>query len=145
VSYLLDTNLLSEATRPSPDAKVLEWLASADEDELFVSAISFLEIRYGIQRMAAGRKRSRLDNWYTADLRERFTGRVLPVDIDVADVAGRLIAESENKGRQIETRDSCIAATAVLYGLTLVTRNVSDFEIVVKSILSPWGRGATPS
>jgi len=131
--------------KPRPDPGVLTWLASAEEDDVFLSAISFLEVRYGIHRLAPGKKRSQLDLWLKRELRDRFRDRIIPVDVDVAEMAGRLIADSERKGRPIETRDACIAATAVLYGLTLVTRNVSDFEVVVTSILSPWSRPSKPS
>jgi toxin FitB len=142
VSYLLDTNLLSEPMRPGPDTGVLTWLAAADEDDVFVSAISFLEIRCGIHRLAPGKKQSQLESWLRSELRNRFAERIIPVDADVAEMAGRLIAASERKGRPIEARDACIAGTAVLYGLTLVTRNVSDFEVVLDAVLSPWSRGS---
>ena len=138
MSFLLDTNVLSEPAGPRPDPAVLAWLASADEDATYISAISIAELRRGVQRLPPGRKGTRLDEWLEQDLCSRFEARILPVDSHVADMCGRLIAESEGKGRPMELADACIAATAVLYKLTLVTRNVSDFETVVKSILSPW-------
>jgi predicted nucleic acid-binding protein len=138
VSYLLDTIVLSEPTRPRPDPGVLSWLASANEDDIFISAITIAEIRHGFQRLSPGKKRARLDNWLDGDLRLRFETRILPVDSQIADTCGRLIAQSESKGRPMKLADGCIAATAVVHGLTLVTRNLSDFETVVKSILIPW-------
>jgi toxin FitB len=145
VTFLLDTNVLSEPTRPRPDHGVLTWLAAADEDEIFISAITIAELRYGIQRLTTGKKRAALENWLQQNLRPRFEGRILPVNAEVADTCGRLIAQSENRGRPIAVADGYIAATAVAHGLTLVTRNVSDFDVVVKSIFSPWSRARVKS
>ncbi len=86
-----------------------------------------------------------LEDWLQQDLRPRFEDRILPVNAEVADTCGRLIAQSESKGRPIAVADGYIAATAVAHGLTLVTRDVSDFEVVVKSIFSPWSRAGAKS
>lgn len=141
MSFLLDTNVLSEPTRPRPDPGVTAWLAAADEDDVFISAITIAELRHGIERIAPGKKRTLLDKWLEKDLHLRFATRILPFDHGVADMSGRVIANSESRGRPMELADAAIAATALLYGHTLVTRNVSDFEVVVESILSPWNRG----
>jgi toxin FitB len=121
------------------------WLASTDEDDIFVSAITIAELRRGIERLPVGKKRTRLDEWLDRELYLRFETRILPVDSQVADLCGRLIARSEHKGRPMHLADACIAATAVLHGLTLVTRNVSDFLAVVSSMLSPWSRPGAKS
>jgi len=97
-----------------------------------------MELRNGVERMAAGRKRKRLEEWLDHDLPLRFEGRILAIDSRVADTCGKLVARSESLGRPIETRDALIAATAEIHGLTLVTRNVTDFEPTVKELLSPW-------
>lgn len=78
MSFLLDTNVLSEPTRPRPDPGVLAWLASVDEDDVFICAITIAEIRKGIQRLSPGRKRTRLDEWLEHDLYLRFETRILP-------------------------------------------------------------------
>jgi hypothetical protein len=145
VSYLLDTNVISEPTMPRPDAGVVAWLAAADEDEVFICAITIAELRYGIQRLGGGKKRTLLDTWLQQDLRRRFEGRILPIDANAADMCGRLIAKSESKGRPLEIRDACIAACAEIHGLTLVTRNVSDFETIVGSIVTPWAKSGAKS
>jgi|SRR5882672_6927017 len=139
MSYLLDTNVVSEWLKPQPNRGVVDWLASVDEDETFLSGVTITEVRYGIERMAAGNRRRRLDEWLREELLPRFEGRVIPVDLAIADACGRLVASSESVGRPIEPRDAYIAATAEVYQLMLVTRNTSDFQPTLKTVLSPWG------
>jgi len=100
--------------------------------------VTITELRYGIERLAAGRRRGRLDTWLRNDLTGRFEGRILPVDLEVADACGRLVARSESLGRPMEPRDAFIAATAEVHGLALVTHNASDFEATVENIVTPW-------
>jgi toxin FitB len=138
VSFLLDTNVVSEPTKPRPNHGLLGWLASVDEGTVFISTITISELRYGIERLSAGVRRTRLDGWLRNDLLSRFEGRILPVNVEVADACGRLSARADFLGHSIEARDAFIAATAEVHGLTLVTRNVSDFSDVLKSIHSPW-------
>lgn len=137
MSFLFDTNVVSEWVRPRPNAGVMAWLAEADEDGVFLSVVTLAELRHGIERMAAGQRRRRLNEWLANDLLFRFEGRVLPVDVAVADSWGRLTASREASGRPISVADAFIAATAAVHGLTLVTRNVADFERTVRTI-SPW-------
>jgi toxin FitB len=137
VSFLLDTNVVSEWVRPRPNAGVMAWLAEADEDGVFLSVVTLAELRHGIERMAAGQRRRRLNEWLANDLIFRFEGRVVPVDVAVADSWGRLTVSREASGRPISVADAFIAATAAVHGLTLVTRNVADFERTVRTI-SPW-------
>jgi predicted nucleic acid-binding protein len=138
VNFLLDTNVVSEPTRPRPNQGLLVWLASVNEESVFISTVTISELRYGVERLSAGRRRTRLDSWLRNDLLHRFEGRVLPVDIEVADACGRLSARSESQGRSIEACDAIIAATAEVHGLTLVTRDAPDFKAVLKYILTPW-------
>lgn len=138
MNFLLDTNVISEPTRPEPDPGVMGWLAAADEEAVYLSVITITELRYGIQRLPAGKRRTRLDRWLAGDLRERFQGRILEIDVETADLCGRLIARSEGRGRPIEVRDAFIAACAEYHGLTLVTRNAKDFDAVVSHIVVPW-------
>jgi toxin FitB len=138
MSFLLDTNVLSEPIKERPNSGVLEWLSQANEDEVFVSVVTITELRYGVERLATGKRRERLDSWLRKDLIARFDGRILPVDLRIADACGGLMARSESMGRPLEARDAFIAATAEVHGLTLVTRNTSDFEAMLKAIVSPW-------
>jgi toxin FitB len=138
MSFLLDTNVLSEPMKERPNSRVLGWLAQVNEDQVFVSVITITELRYGLERLARGKRRERLDGWLRKDLISRFEGRILSVDLPIAEACGGLMARSESMGRPIEARDGFIAATAEVHGLTLVTRNTSDFEPTLKSIINPW-------
>jgi predicted nucleic acid-binding protein len=141
MSFLLDTNVISEWVNARPDARVVAWLSDVDEDRLFLSVITLAELRRGIERLAAGRRRRRLDEWLRDELSIRFEGRVLPVDGTVADAWGRAVARSEAAGRPIGALDAFLAATAAVHGLTLVTRNISDFEPAIQDVLNPWEDG----
>jgi predicted nucleic acid-binding protein len=138
MNFLLDTNVISDSTKPWPSPELASWLAQVDEDSVFLSVVTLTELRYGIERMAAGGRRKRLDAWLHRDLPLRFEGRILPIDAIIADACGGLVSRSESAGRPIQPRDAFIAATAEVYGLTLVTRNASDFLPVLKAVLNPW-------
>lgn len=137
MTFLLDTNVVSEWTRPRPDPGVADWLARVDEDSVFLSVVTFAELRHGIERLPAGKRRNALDEWLRNDLALRFEQRILAVDSTVADEWGRLVARREPAGQPIHATDALIAATAQVHALTLVTRNVSDFAASVKSV-NPW-------
>src|SRR5712691_11365976 len=135
--FLLDTNAILEFVKPRPNTGLMSWWKSADEDRIFISVISLAELRYGVERMPAGSRRSRLEQWLRHELPLRFETRILPVDTQVAELWGRTVSLSEAVGRPIGVMDAFLAATAETYHLTLVTRNVSDFPLL-KAILNPW-------
>lgn len=141
MSFLLDTNVVSEWTKERPDPGTARWLAEADEDRIFLSVATVVELRYGIERLPMGIRRRRLDAWLDGELRERFEGRVLPLDEAVADACGRLLAEVQARGRSMAAMDAVIAATCRVHGLALITRNVRDFDGVVGSLHNPWAAG----
>jgi len=138
VSFLLDTNVVSEWTKPRPNAGLVGWLGQVDESDVFLSVVTFAELRRGIERLPAGVRRRRLDEWLRGELPLRFEARIVGVDGAIADEWGRLVARREARGRTIQAMDALIAATAQVHGLTLVTRNTADFEASVKSLLNPW-------
>jgi toxin FitB len=138
VSFLLDTNVVSEWVKPRPDHAVIEWLAAVDEDRVYISVITICEIRYGIEQMPLGARRRRIEDWFMADLLTRFDGRILSINIEIADACGKIMNRGRAAGRRIEPMDAFIAATAHTTELTLVTRNVSDFEFLGLPIISPW-------
>jgi predicted nucleic acid-binding protein len=138
MSFLLDTNVVSEPTKPKPDPGLTSWLASVDEDRLFISAVTLAEISFGIERRETGAGRTKLETWLHGDLKARFYGRILPVNEAVAETWGRLVAARAAAGRPIGLMDGFIAATALVHGLTLVTRNTADFENTGAPLLNPW-------
>ena len=135
---LLDTNVLSEVTRPAPDARVLDWLEGLDEDRSFISVVSIAEIRRGVALMDEGRKREALAEWLARDLPQRFDQRVLPVDEPVALAWGDLMGLAKRRGRGLSSMDGLIAATAIARQLTLATRNTRDFEDFGIELFDPW-------
>lgn len=137
MSFLLDTNAVSEWVKPRPNPGLIGWMDSADEDRVFLSVISLAEVRYGIERMSGGARRNRLERWLRDELPLRFEGRVLPIDSRVAEAWGRTVSRSEALGRPMDAMDAFLAATAEVHRLTLVTRNVSDFP-TLKSVVNPW-------
>jgi toxin FitB len=137
MNFLLDTNAVSEWVKPRPNPGLIRWMESVDEDRTFISVISLAEIRYGIERLPVGHRRRRLDEWLHRELPLRFESRTLPIDGTVADAWGKTVSRCDAVGRPIAAMDAFLAATAETYGLTLVTRNVSDFPLVRK-ILNPW-------
>lgn len=112
-------------------------MESADEDRIFISVVSLAELRYGIDRMDVGKRRNRLEQWLQDELPLRFEGRILAIDLTVADAWGRLVSHGESVGRPIGAMDAFLAATAEVHRLTLVTRNVSHFPLL-KAVLNPW-------
>jgi len=138
VNLLLDTNVLSEVQRPTPNLKVLGWLDAVDEDRVFISVASIAELRRGIALMEDGRRRAALVAWLTNDLPERFAERILPIDYAVAERWGDLMAQSRRSGVTLSVMDGFFAATALAKALTLVTRNVKDFMSIGVPLFNPW-------
>lgn len=136
--YLLDTDVVSEWTKLAPDPGLIAFLESVDEDRLFLSVATLAEIRRGIDTLPEGKKRPRLDEWLSHDLRERFDGRILDVDAAIADHWGRLSATASRAGRHPSAIDCLIAASASFHDCVVVTRNVSDFAPFEIEILNPW-------
>ncbi len=135
MSYLLDTCALSELIKPVPASQVVAWFEAAPQNALFVSALTFGEIRKGIETLPDGRRRDRLAAWLEYDLYEWFDGKVLAVDAAVADEWGRQTAKL---AYTLPAIGGLIAATALHHRLTVVTRNVSDFAKFGVEIINPW-------
>jgi hypothetical protein len=135
MSYLLDTNIVSETVRRNPNKTVISWLDQIPAEGLFVSVLTLGEIRKSIEALSDRRRREKLRLWLEHDLPDWFEGRVLPVDLAVADRWGRLLAEV---GRPVSTIDSLLAATALHHELRLVTRNTDDFEYPGLEVINPF-------
>jgi predicted nucleic acid-binding protein len=136
--WLLDTNILAEMRRQRPEPKVLGFIAGQKLDLLFVSSVTLAEIRFGIELLTDAARRAELNLWLTQKLRPMFEQRVLPVSEDVM-FRWRLIVEEGRKIRHTFPQpDLIIAATALHYGLTIVTRNTSDFQKTGVALVNPW-------
>jgi predicted nucleic acid-binding protein len=136
--YLIDTNVISEFAKPAPNPDVLQWFRNVAPAILFVSAITLGEIRLGTENLPIGKRRTDLETWLENGLPAWFTSNLLPVTAAVADRWGRLTIQAKNKGITVSTADGLIAATAMKYGLALVTRNSRDFESLGIAIADPW-------
>jgi predicted nucleic acid-binding protein len=135
VSYLVDTKVLSELRRRRPDGRVVEWFTRRPATTLYLSVLTVGELRKGIERLPAGSRRQAMLDWLEVELPGFFAGRLLPIDVRVADRWGRLLAAV---GRPVPAVDSLLGATALAHGLTLVTRNVRDFRWPGLTVIDPW-------
>ncbi|MEK7245303.1 MAG: type II toxin-antitoxin system VapC family toxin [Pseudomonadota bacterium] len=135
MSYLIDTCALSEIVKPKANRRVIDWFEATPQEALFVSALTLGEIRKGVEGLSDGRRRTHIAAWLEVELPAWFEDRVLPVDAAVADEWGRLLARTR---RTVSAVDSLIAATALRHRLTIVTRNVSDFEFEGIDSVNPW-------
>ena len=134
MNYLVDANVLSEATKPQPAAAVVDWLRR-HERRLVVNPIILGELEYGILLLPSGRRRMRLEKWFSGGMRRL---RVLDFDADTAKVWAGLLAELKRKGRAMPLKDSLIAATARQYRLTVATRNVRDYDHTGVALVNPF-------
>lgn len=141
--FLLDTCVISELVRPRPDERVVRWVDSVDERKLFLSALTMGELERGITKLPDSPRKAELRGWLEHDLADRFAGRVLPVDAAVGVAWGRTLGEAECGGVKLPVIDALLAATAEVHGLTLVTRNVSDFERCSAPVFNPWEAAET--
>ena len=135
MSYLLDTNVLSELRRKTPDAGVVEWFSDRPASTLYLSVLTLGELRKGIEGVLDAKRRMALMDWLETDLSSFFAGRILPVDAPVADRWGRLVAAA---GRPLPAIDSLLGATAAQHGLSMVTRNERDFAGLGLDVINPW-------
>lgn len=137
MSYLLDTNVVSEPKRPQPDPRVIQWLAGVHDDEIYLSSLTIGELKKGAVRLSIGRNRASVEN-YIEKVRNRFSGRILPITENTFLVWGRMMAEFENKGLVRPAFDSLLEATAAEHDLVLVTRNVRNFQQSPVTVFNPW-------
>ena len=137
--YLLDTNVLSEfSRRGGPDSRVKQWLEAAYSESLFTSVVTLGEIRFGIELLHPGKRRTQLERWLAHELPEWFEDRILPVDKATFDQWGRLRAQAQLQGRPLPVIDALLAATAFQHRLTLVTRDIGGFSAEGLTVINPW-------
>lgn len=132
--FVLDTCVLSEGMRPNPDARVDRWFKAQESDDLYTTALTAGELRYGIDRLPASRRRERLEHWFAEAILVGFAGRVLAFDLAAASHWSAIRTAFANAG----TVDSQIAAIALAHGFIVVTRNVRDFAFAGLAVFNPW-------
>ncbi len=135
---ILDTNIISEVMRATPDPAVLGWLATQPLAELATTTINLAEVRYGLARLPFGRRRRDLELKFNGFALRGFANRVLDFDAQAADVYGDLVVAREQEGRRVEGFDGLIAAIAKSRGLPIATRNTGDFEGFGIAVINPW-------
>jgi toxin FitB len=141
VRYLVDANVLSEATKPKPDGRLTEWLG-LHEPELAVDPIILGEIRFGILLLARGRRRSRLESWFEEGVQRL---QCIPWDASTGLRWAELLVTLRAQGRTMPIKDSLIAATALAHDLAVVTLNRLDFDAAGVSIVEPWSEPGVAS
>lgn len=139
MKFLLDTCLLSELVKKEPNAAVIRWVEAGDEQNFFLSVLTPGELQKGISKLRPGVRKEELQAWVGHDLLGRFAGRILDLDWPTVMLWGKLQGEAEQQGDKLPVMDSLLAATALVHGLVVVTRNVKDFARCQVRVFNPWG------
>jgi hypothetical protein len=138
MAWLFDTNVLSELRRPKPEPRVVDFVAGYPLDQLYVSTVTLAEIRFGIELVDEPNRRAELNDWLTRKVRPMFSRRILQVTEDILLKWRLLVEEGRKTGHTFSQPDLLIAATAIEHGLTVVTRDRSDYEKARVPVLNPW-------
>ena len=136
--YLLDTCVISEIIRLKPNKNVISWLKKQDESSLFLSVLTFGEIEKGIEKAPDEVRKKKLRLWVEEDLKQRFEGRILPIDLQVSTQWGILQGKSEQAGKPMPAIDGLIAVSGLVNNCVVVTRNTSDMEQSTAELFNPW-------
>jgi len=138
VKYLLDTCVICEIIKPKPDKNVVAWLKNQNEDDLFLSVLTLAEIEKRIVKAADATRKIKLQLWVADDLKKRFEGRVIPVDLDVAVKWGEIQGAAELSGKPMPTIDGLIAVSGFVHDCVVVTRNTADMMQSKAALFDPW-------
>jgi len=138
MNYLLDTCVLSEFTRRSPEPRVVEWLDAVDETHCYISVVTVGEIHLGIERLPESHRKTELLVWLGSRLLNRFQGRFVEIDAPTMILWGSMVARLEAQGRPMGVMDSLICASALQNNLVLATRTVTDFTHAGVQVINPW-------
>lgn len=136
MSYLVDTNVFSEQLKPRPNASVIAWLRE-NESEIFISVVTIAEIRRGIERLPEGKRKDNFSDWLSK-ISKAMRGTILSYNRSVAHVWGQMQGNLDKQGVRLSAMDSILSATAIRYGLEVVTRNTKDFSNAPVRVLNPF-------
>lgn len=138
MTFLLDTNVVSETIKPKPEQRVINWFAGRLATDLYISAITLGEIVRGARRLRDEGRRRFFEAWIRRQLLRNFKGRILPFDAEAATIWGEMLATGDRAGLPLQVVDAQIAAVARRHGMTVVTRNVRDFSLMNVPLVNPW-------
>ena len=138
MKYLLDTCVISEVIKREPNKNVISWLQAQNEDDLFLSILTFGEIQKGIQKDPDQSRKKKLKIWVEEDLKKRFENRIIPIDLKVVTNWGSIQGLAELAGRTMPTLDGLIAVSGLTYNCVVATRNTSDMEQSTVELFNPW-------
>ena len=138
MNYILDTNVISELVAARPEPKVVDWIQSVESNQVFLSVIAIGELKKGIEKLPDSDRKVKLDQWLQEDLLVRFEDQILIIDQETVLIWGRLVAQLEMSGRPISAIDALLAATALQWQYTLVTRNTAHFTMAGIVLFNPW-------
>lgn len=138
MKYLLDTCVISEVTKRKPSENVLAWLQAQDESSLYLSILTFGEIEKGIEKSPDQIRKTKLKRWVEDDLKQRFEGRIIPIDLNVVTQWGRIQGVAELAGKTMPSIDGLIAVSGVANHCIVATRNISDMEQSTAELFNPW-------
>ena len=138
MSYLIDTCCISELVKKKPNPNVVKWFADQDELSMFLSVITFGELRKEIEKLPDSKKKKELNRWVKEDLKHRFKNRILYINMEEVNKWGEILATVEKNGKPLPAIDSLIAATALVHDFSIVTRNTKDMEDSGVVVTNPW-------
>ncbi|RZV38115.1 MAG: type II toxin-antitoxin system VapC family toxin [Candidatus Acidulodesulfobacterium acidiphilum] len=138
MGYLLDTCVISEIAKPKPNKDVILWLKENDEDNFYLSVLTFGELYKGISKLRDSKKKELLCDWVENELKNRFKNKILDINFIIAEIWGNIEGKAESNGIVLPSIDALIASTGIAYDLTVVTRNTSDMERTGVKLLNPW-------
>jgi len=138
MKYLLDTCVISEIIKPKPNKNVVSWLTNQDESELFLSVLTFGEIEKGIEKAPDKVRKKKLQLWVEEDLKQRFEGKIIPIDLEVSTQWGIIQGIAEKEGKPMPALDGLIAVSGLVNNCIVVTRNTSDMEQSKVELFNPW-------
>lgn len=138
MSYLIDTCCISELAKSNPNKKVTQWFTDHNELDLYLSVITFGELRKGIEKLPSSKRKRKLNHWINEDLLHRFKNRALNITLTEVNEWGKILAKAEKMGTPLPAIDALIAATALVYDFAVVTRNTKDMKASGVELINPW-------